>query len=545
MALVTSGIVPLVTFAPTAHAVGSFTVSATLDGRTVKDLNNHAYVNKYVSGSTVSVKCQATGPNAYGSTVWDFTSDQLWIPDYYVKTGYSGFSPNLPRCDGPVGSASGSGQYLTSATLDGRTAKDLNNHAFPSKYPAGTAITLTCQDSGPAAYGSTVWDKTSDGLWVADAYVRTGYAGFSPVISRCSAPSSGSGKSLQVAATLDGRTVMDLNNHAYPNRYSSGSFVTVQCQDAGGYAYGSVVWDKTSDGLWIPDHYVRTGYDDFSPELPRCTTPVSTSQIAFPVTATLDGRTAKDLNNHAYPNKYPAGTSVAIVCQAYGPYAYGSPLWDKTSDGLWVVDFYVKTGTSGFLLGMPRCDNDQPSGTPPAQPATNLPAAPTGPVSNAGPTIVAAIESQLDTKEWGDNCNPYGKSGTVCTMPWCSIFASWAWRQAGVQVYYPYSGDFVTAYGIPHGTVVGRRNLDSRGKWTGTPVGFENVKPGDVVLYGIGPGFTIGRPDSDHVGVVESVLADGRITTIEGNWDNKVTRRGPFDPKSAGDPAPIFAIVAP
>ena len=543
--LIGAAMLSLVSASPIAQAAGTFTVTANLDGRTVTDLNNHAVVNKYPAGSSVAISCQATGPNAYGSTVWDFTSDQLWITDYYVRTGFSGFDPNLPRCDNPVGSAGGSGQYLTSTTLDGRTAKDLSNHAFPNKYPSGSAITLACQDSGPVAYSSQVWDKTSDGLWVPDAYVRTGYSGFSPVISRCSAPASGSGKTFQVTATLDGRTVKDLANHAVPNKYSAGSFVTVKCQDAGGYAYGSVVWDQTGDSLWIPDHYVKTGYDDFAPELPRCVDPISTTQVTFPVTATLDGRTAKDLSNHAYPNKYAAGTNVTITCQAYGPYAYGSALWDKTTDGLWVADYYVKTGASGFLLGMPRCDNDQPSGTPPAQPATNLPAAPSAPVSNAGAAIVAAARSQLGTKETGDNCNPYGVNGTVCGAPWCSIFASWTWRQAGVQVYYPYSGNFVNLYGGSRGTVIGSRAKDSRGKWTGTPVGFENVQPGDVVLYGIGPGFSGNHPDSDHVGVVETVLADGRITTIEGNWSNQVTRRGPFDPKSASDPARIFAIVAP
>ncbi len=544
-ALASVSAVPIVTSAPAAQAASTFTVTATLDGRTVRDLNNHAVVNKYPSGSTVSISCQAAGPTAYGSTVWDFTSDQLWIPDYYVKTGYSGFSPNLARCDTSVGSANGSGKYLASATLDGRTAKDLNNHAYPNKYPAGSAITLVCQDSGPNAYGSTVWDKTADALWIPDYYVKTGYSGFSPAISRCSAPASGSGKVFQVTATLDGRTAKDLANHAVPDKYASGSYVTITCQDAGAYAYGSVVWDKTSDSLWIPDHYVRTGYDDFAPELPRCSDPVTTTTVSFPVTATLDGRTAKDLSNHAVPNKYPAGTTVTITCQAFGPYAYGSPLWDKTTDGLWIVDYYVKTGTSGFLLGMPRCDNDQPSGTPPAQPATNLPAAPSTRVSDAGAVIVARAQSQLGTKETGDNCNPYGASGTVCGSPWCSMFASWTWRQAGIPVYYPYSGNFASGYGAAHGTVVGYRTKDAKGKWTGTPVGFDKVQPGDVVLYGIGPGFTGNHADSDHVGVVETVLPNGTITTIEGNWGNQVTRRGPFDPRSVNNPAPIFAIVAP
>jgi len=59
---------------------------------------------------------------------------------------------------------------------------------------------------------------------------------------------------------------------------------------------------------------------------------------------------------------YPADSTVNITCQAYGEYAYGSYIWDKTTDNLWVADYYVKTGTDGFVSNMPRCDNDQPTG---------------------------------------------------------------------------------------------------------------------------------------------------------------------------------------
>ena len=40
-------------------------------------------------------------------------------------------------------------------------------------------------------------------------------------------------------------------------------------------------------------------------------------------------------------NKYLAGSTVYVVCQQRGEMAYGSTIWDKTTDGLWV------TGLSG------------------------------------------------------------------------------------------------------------------------------------------------------------------------------------------------------
>jgi len=535
--------VSLFNVATTASAASGFVVTATVDGRTAKDMTNHAYPNRYPAGSSVSVVCQDTGPVTYGgSTIWDYTSDQLWVVDYYVKTGYSGFDPYLARCDAsnsPAAPDPVATDFAATATLDGRTAKDMANHAYPNKYPQGSTVSIVCQDTGPATYyGSTVWDYTIDGLWVTDYYVRTGYSGFNPSLPRCGdggTPTSYGSSQFLVSATLDGRTAKDLNNHAYPDRYPAGTRIGVTCQDLGPDAYGSPVWDYTTDSLWVVDKYVRTGYSSFDPKLPRCsgsgtpqpppsssaarqqivqaarsqlgvypehnrdncepyftnfgtpyhcgepwcayfaswvwrqagawtanfggtnqfyywgaskgllrdfahinpgdvvlygsgptstqssvhmgvvenvytdgtistiegnwsdgvvrkdhmdpnhtgwepiyavvspfadgtgagTPPPLPSGNAFPATATIDGRTAKDMSNHAYPDNYPVGTLITVKCQDSGPVTYGgSTVWDYTSDNLWVVDYYVKTGYTDFDPDLPRCST---SPTPPAQ----------------------------------------------------------------------------------------------------------------------------------------------------------------------------------
>ncbi len=207
-------------------------------------------------------------------------------------------------------------------------------------------------------------------------------------------------RSYPVRATLDGRTAKDLNNHAVPNKYLEGTRVVVVCQSSGGATYGgSTIWDLTEDGLWIPDYYVGTGYSGFSPTIPRCTVPKS-----YTVTATLDGRTNKSLTNHAYPNRYPVGSTIKVKCQAYGQRTYnGSYLWDRTTDDLWVPDYYVKTGTNGLVAGLPRCDVDPPTSTS----ATRL-AASDRRVSMAGASFVAKYERFVAT--------PYNDAAGHCTI---------------------------------------------------------------------------------------------------------------------------------
>jgi CHAP domain-containing protein len=87
--------------------------------------------------------------------------------------------------------------------------------------------------------------------------------------------------------------------------------------------------------------------------------------------------------------------------------------------------------------------------------------------------------------------------------PWCAYFVSWVARQAGVPL-----GDQGQGFG----------SVDQLYAWaqrTGraVPNGPGVVpRPGDLVVF------------HEHVGLVESVLPDGRIQTIEGNSSDRVSR---------------------
>jgi hypothetical protein len=157
---------------------------------------------------------------------------------------------------------------------------------------------------------------------------------------------------------------------------------------------------------------------------------------------------------------------------------------------------------------------------------TASPPAP-GPVSSS--RIVRIAESQVGQGEHppGSNCTIYGPC-----EEWCSLFASWVWINAGVPLAgstaaYGYSGSLYT-WTKEHGG----RVLPA----SATPA------PGDLVFYGSGPG----PGESKHVGIVQHVFPDGRITTIEGNYAGHVTLVGPFPPSSPiGERAPIYGYAQP
>ena len=118
--------------------------------------------------------------------------------------------------------------------------------------------------------------------------------------------------------------------------------------------------------------------------------------------------------------------------------------------------------------------------------------------------IISAARKELGTRENppGSNRNPYGP-----TAPWCSSFVTAMWRKAGVKIpILPFTGD-VYNWGREHGKAYGKDELSQ-------------VRPGDVLLFGTGPG---SPATSTHIGIVEKV-ENGMVTLIEGNSGDQVQR---------------------
>jgi len=137
-------------------------------------------------------------------------------------------------------------------------------------------------------------------------------------------------------------------------------------------------------------------------------------------------------------------------------------------------------------------------------------APPVGLAPPGSPPIVAAAAAEVGQAEQppGSNDSPRIATYRQATLgsavgPWCAYFASWAARQAGTPL-----GDHGEGFG----------SVDALSAWaqrTGRalPNGLGVVpRPGDLIVF------------DEHVGIVEQVLPDGRVQTIEGNSSDRVSR---------------------
>jgi surface antigen len=65
-------------------------------------------------------------------------------------------------------------------------------------------------------------------------------------------------------------------------------------------------------------------------------------------TSTLNCRTKPSTSSKAIKT-YSKSSDLKLTCQTYGEPINGNNIWDKTTDGCYVSDYYVKTGDSGFV----------------------------------------------------------------------------------------------------------------------------------------------------------------------------------------------------
>jgi hypothetical protein len=152
--------------------------------------------------------------------------------------------------------------------------------------------------------------------------------------------------------------------------------------------------------------------------------------------------------------------------------------------------------------------------TPTAAAATTATAATaaTATPQTAGQRALAFAQQEIGQTEQppGSNDSPRIAEYRTATAgsgigPWCAYFVSWAAKNAGAPL-----GEA----GQGFGSVSAVSSWAQRtGRFTPAASG-QPPQAGDLVVWG-----------GQHIGIVESVDADGKIHTIEGNSSNMVTRR--------------------
>ena len=75
---------------------------------------------------------------------------------------------------------------------------------------------------------------------------------------------------------------------------------------------------------------------------------------AYPVTAGVNCRSGPG-TSHSVVKSYAQGADVSITCQAAGTSVNGNEIWDKTEDGCYVSDYYIRTGSSNYVTK--KCDS--------------------------------------------------------------------------------------------------------------------------------------------------------------------------------------------
>ncbi len=75
---------------------------------------------------------------------------------------------------------------------------------------------------------------------------------------------------------------------------------------------------------------------------------------AYPITGTTVNCRSGPGTSYAVKKSYAKGADVKVTCQTTGTSVEGNNIWDKTSDGCYVADYYVKTGTNGYVTT--KCD---------------------------------------------------------------------------------------------------------------------------------------------------------------------------------------------
>lgn len=137
-------------------------------------------------------------------------------------------------------------------------------------------------------------------------------------------------------------------------QYNRGDEVTLTCQAYGESINGDRLWDKTTDGCFVADWFVETGTGNMV--VGEC----GSGDNTYPINGdNVNCRTGPNTGTSVV-RQYDKGDQVTLVCQTNGESINGDSLWAKTTDGCFVADWFVETGTGNMVVG--ECGGSNPPG---------------------------------------------------------------------------------------------------------------------------------------------------------------------------------------
>ena len=158
--------------------------------------------------------------------------------------------------------------------------------------PQGATVSFSCYLNGDAVTGpygtETIWNRLDSGGFVSDSWLSTNSNG--PIVPLCDSspapnpaptptPAPPAPNQFRIAWTSIGiypRASTSMGSTKIGNALQDGTVITVACETKGETVsdkYTSNIWEKLDNGTYVPNVYVNTGVNGWTPGIPRCGTP--------------------------------------------------------------------------------------------------------------------------------------------------------------------------------------------------------------------------------------------------------------------------------
>lgn len=98
----------------------------------------------------------------------------------------------------------------------------------------------------------------------------------------------------------------------------------------------------------------------FTPLLALAFAAITPVVNGYPITGNVVNCRSGPGTSHSVVTSYKKGADIGITCQTAGTSINGNDIWDKTTDGCYIADYYIRTGSSSYVTK--KCNGGGGSG---------------------------------------------------------------------------------------------------------------------------------------------------------------------------------------